>query len=87
MNILVYSAAFGFFGGLVRALVGVMKLSKPSKEFNGKYMILTLIGSGLIGMFAAMLVGYNTQVALLAGYAGIDLIDGLYKAQSKRWGR
>ena len=87
MNLFLSSALFGFFGGLVRAIVGVMKLTKPKKEFNGRYLLLTLIGSGLIGMFAAMLVGADYRVALLAGYAGIDLIDGLYKAQSKRWGR
>jgi len=83
MNLL-YAAGFGFFGGMIRALIGIMKLSKVNLKFNWSYFISSLVASGFIGMFAGLLVNSDYRLTLLAGYAGLDLIEGVYKAQKAR---
>ena len=76
---------FGFFGGLIRAIVGLFKhkvFSKKEKFKKGKF-IFTLAVSGLIGLFCALLIIDDYRIALLAGYAGTDLIQGIYKIAIK----
>jgi len=79
MNFLT-AAGFGFFGGVVRGLVGLMKLNRFTLTFRWKYFAFTVVVSAIIGMFAGMLVNADYRVSMLAGYAGIDLIEGMYKA-------
>jgi fluoride ion exporter CrcB/FEX len=76
---------FGMFGGIVRAIVGLLKhkvFSGKEKFKSGKFW-LTIIISGLIGIFCALLLIDDFRVALLAGYAGTDLIQGIYKTVKK----
>jgi len=83
MNLLT-AAGFGFFGGIVRALVGLMKVKNIKKKFNLMYFLVTVAASGLIGTFTGMLVGADYRLSLLAGYAGIDIIEGVYKIRKVR---
>jgi len=85
MNLL-YASGFGFFGGVIRALVGIMKLPKLKVQFEWKYFLFTFVVSGVIGIFAGMMVNADYRLTMLAGYAGIDFIEGLYKAK-KRFGK
>jgi len=76
---------FGFFGGAIRAVVGLFKhrvFSGREKFKKGKF-IITLIISGLIGLFCALLIIDDYRIVLLAGYAGTDLINGMYKIFTK----
>ncbi len=76
---------FGLFGGLIHALVGMFKhkvFSGREKFHKGKFSF-TLIASGLIGLFCALLLIEDYRIALLAGYAGTDLIQGIYKITRK----
>lgn len=76
---------FGIFGGLIRSLVGLFKhkvFTGKEKFKTGKFAF-TLIASGLIGLFCALLLIDDYRIALLAGYAGTDLIQGLYKLTRK----
>ena len=80
MNI-IYLALFGLFGGIIRAIVGLFKnkvFSGKQKFNNGKFWF-TMIASALIGAFCALLTVEDYRIVLLAGYAGTDLIQGLYK--------
>lgn len=86
MNLL-SAAGFGFFGGVVRAIIGLLKVSDVRLHFRWKYFLFTTIASGLIGMFAGLLVSSDYRITMLAGYAGIDAIEGIYKAQKGRWAR
>lgn len=81
---LMYAAGFGFFGGIVRAIIGILKVKRLKAQFEWKYFAFTVVASGVIGMFAGMLVNADYRLTMLAGYAGMDLIEGLYKAQ-QRW--
>ena len=81
-NILIASG-FGLLGGLIRASVGLLKLKKIKKEFNIKYLLVTLVLSAIIGAFIAMAYSTNNIFYLAAGYAGTDILQGLAKAGKK----
>ena len=84
MNVL-FAIGFGFFGGVVRALVGITKsgVLKGKEKLNWGKLIFTLAASGIIGMFAGVLVTTQYAFLMLAGYAGTDLIEGVYKGYKK----
>lgn len=79
------SAIYGFIGGIVRGAVGILKL-KSIKEFKPWYLLLTLVLSGIVGVFAGMIVGADYRLTLMAGYAGMDLVESIYKIYKKRFG-
>jgi len=76
---------FGIFGGIVRAIVGLFKhkVFTGKEKFNSSKFWFTIIISGLIGMFCALLTIEDYRIALLAGYAGTDLIQGIYRTVKK----
>lgn len=73
--------AFGLFGGIVRSIVGLFKhkVFSGKEKFNNTKFWCTLLISGLIGVFCALLTIDDYRIILLAGYAGTDLIQGVYK--------
>ncbi len=78
----------GFLGGLIRGLVGVAKYmsGSPSKKRRVRkdYLILTLLASGGLGLLVGIFVIDDVRFALLAGYAGTDFIEGLFKIKMKK---
>ena len=80
MNILLLTT-FGLFGGIVRSVVGLFKhkVFTGKEKFNSKKFWFTIILSGVIGAFCALLTITDYRIALLAGYAGTDLIQGIYR--------
>ena len=73
------SALFGLLGGLARALVGSMKSLRSKNKFRWKYFIFTVIESGIIGLVAGFIYTNDPKVAVAIGYAGTDILEGLYK--------
>lgn len=72
----------GGMGGLVRATVGITK----SKEFNPdhfkfqwKYFAITILVSIIVGQMAGLIANADWRMSLLAGYAGSDFLESLYK--------
>jgi hypothetical protein len=82
---LLQAALFGFIGGLARACVGFTKYRYNNKKikFKSNAFWFTFAASGMIGLFAGLLVSTNFALALLAGYAGTDLIENIYKIKKK----
>ena len=79
-------AFYGLLGGIVRALVGITKAMKKKRfRFNNKRFFFTLISSAIIGAFVALLMSPDYRLALFAGYAGTDLLEGLVKLKVKKW--
>ncbi|MFQ5621526.1 MAG: hypothetical protein ACE5FT_06825 [Candidatus Nanoarchaeia archaeon] len=76
-------AYYGFLGGVVRALVGLMKSKMFKRKFDAWYLVFTLIASGVIGAAAGLLVYGDYRLAILAGYAGTDFIEGVYRIRFK----
>lgn len=71
----------GFLGGTIRGLVGFMKNKTIEKanHFKPSYFAITLLISGIVGAAAGALANTEWQVSFLAGYAGTDFIENLYK--------
>jgi len=77
---LIYILA-GFLGGIVRGLVGFTKSKTLEKinHFKPSYFMLTILIAGIVGAAAGVLADTEWQVSFLAGYAGTDFIENLYK--------
>jgi fluoride ion exporter CrcB/FEX len=77
--------AFGFFGGLIRSITGLLKhkvfLGKERFK-HGKFWF-TIICSGVIGVFCALMTIEDYRIILLAGYAGTDFVQGIYGVVKK----
>ena len=79
--------AAGFLGGLIRGLLGIAKemRSSPSrkKKIRKDYMAITLLASGGLGLLVGVFIADDIRFALLAGYAGSDFLENLYKIKMK----
>ena len=77
---LVYILA-GLLGGIVRGLVGFVKNKTIEKtdHFKPSYFVVTILISGIVGAAAGVLADTEWQISFLAGYAGTDFIENLYK--------
>jgi hypothetical protein len=73
----------GFVGGIARGLSSYLKNVKAGKaaKFNYSYFCTTVFFSGILGGIAGALSDSNWKTAFLAGYAGIDFIENLYKSR------
>lgn len=79
-KLLIYILA-GFLGGVIRGLVGFVKNKTIEKanHFKPQYFLTTTLISGIVGGAAGALADTEWQVSFLAGYAGSDFIENLYK--------
>jgi len=82
---LIYFLA-GFLGEIVRGLVGFVKNKTIEKvnHFKPSYFVVTILISGVVGAAAGALADTEWQVSFLAGYAGTDFIESLYKIKIKK---
>jgi hypothetical protein len=78
----------GVAGGLIRGLLGIAKAmtASPSKKamLSKQYILLTLLASGGLGLFTGIFIANDVRFALLAGYAGTDFLDNLFKIKLKK---
>ena len=84
MSSIIFTAIlFGSLGGLVRALLGLAKyFSKKNKhkaKFSFWYFIFTLFVATAVGALAGAVVDGDWRLSLIAGYAGTDFMESLYK--------
>lgn len=77
--------SFGLFGGIIRVMVGLFKhkVFTGKEKFNSRKFWMTLALSGIIGVFCALLTLDDYRIVLLAGYAGTDVIQGIYRSTTK----
>lgn len=76
----------GFLGGLVRGLMGISKhvRSTGKSRIRMDYMAVTLLSSGGIGLLVGVFVSDDVRFALLAGYAGTDFLENLFKIKMRK---
>ena len=76
----------GILGGLTRALVGLVKYFEKNKQ-NQKvrfwYLTFSLLVAALVGGVAGVLSGNDWRLAIIAGYAGTDFLESIYKIKKK----
>lgn len=80
----------GFFGGVVRGLVGFIKhqLSYKNVPFDLKYFLGMSFISGVVGLMASISIKevgltlnetFTTALSFIIGYAGGDFLESIYK--------
>ena len=77
---LIYILA-GFLGGIIRGLVGFVKNKTIEKadHFKPSYFVVTILIAGIVCAAAGAIADTEWQISFLAGYAGTDFIENLYK--------
>lgn len=87
---------FGFLGGVIRGVVGIIKytLSYKDVKLQWSYFGGVAVVSGLIGLASAWVVQelgisfmgvekLSPAIALIIGYTGGDLLENLFKIITK----
>ena len=86
-TVILHSFLFGLIGGIVRGFVGIAKRLEKSKaggKFNARYFLVSIGIAALVGGVAGSLVSGDWRLAVIAGYAGSDFLEGLYKIKMKQ---
>src|SRR3990167_4604905 len=79
-NTLILPAVLGGVGGLTRGFVGLMKALSLRRKILWNYYALTVVIALIIGIFVGIIFSFDPRLSLLAGYAGTDILEGIYKS-------
>ena len=79
-NMVVLPGLLGGLGGLVRGLVGLMKALALKRKVLWNYYAITIGVALVIGVFIGMIFNFDWRLSLLAGYAGTDILESIYKS-------
>ncbi len=80
METLLLSAILGGVGGLTRGVVGLLKALSLRRRIIWGYYSITVLIAIVIGIFVGIIFNFDTRLSLLAGYAGTDILEGIYKS-------
>ena len=80
MDTLLLAAILGGVGGLTRGFVGLLKALSMNRRVIWAYYAITLAIAVVIGIFVGIIFDFDTRLSLLAGYAGTDILEGIYKS-------
>jgi len=82
MDALLLSAVLGGVGGLTRGFVGLMKALSLRRRILWGYYAITVAIATVLGIFTGIIFSFDYRLSLLAGYAGTDILEGIYKSFS-----
>jgi len=77
-----YPAFLGGIGGLTRGVVGLLKALSLRRKILWGYYMITVVVAAIIGIFVGVVFNFDYRLSLLAGYAGTDILEGIYKSFS-----
>lgn len=80
MDTILLAALLGGAGGLTRGVVGLLKALSLRRKILWFYYLVTVIIAIIIGVFVGIIFNFDTRLSLLAGYAGTDILEGIYKS-------
>lgn len=80
MDSLVLAALLGGVGGLTRGFVGLLKALSLKRRIIWNYYAITVVIAVVIGVFVGIVFDFDPRLSLLAGYAGTDILEGIYKS-------
>lgn len=80
MEPILTAALFGGLGGAARGLIGLGKALSQKRKLIWSYWLLTVFIAVVIGMATGSIFNWDLRFAILAGYAGTDLLEGIYKS-------
>ena len=73
-------AILGAVGGLTRGFVGLLKALSMRRKILWGYYVITVLVAVIIGVFVGIVFNFDPRLSLLAGYAGTDILEGIYKS-------
>lgn len=73
-------ALLGGVGGLTRGVVGLLKAISLRRKILWGYYTVTVLVAIVIGAFTGLIFNFDYRLSLLAGYAGTDILEGIYKS-------
>jgi len=79
-NSLLLPALLGGVGGLTRGFIGLLKALSLRRKILWGYYAITVLVALVIGVFTGVIFSFDYRLSLLAGYAGTDIIEGIYKS-------
>ena len=77
---MIVPALLGGVGGLTRGIVGLLKALSLRRRIIWNYYLITVVIAGIIGIFVGIVFNFDYRLALLSGYAGTDILEGIYKS-------
>ena len=80
MDATVLAGLLGGVGGLTRGVVGLLKAMSLKRRIIWNYFGITVVIAVIIGVFVGIIFDFDTRLSLLAGYAGTDILEGIYKS-------
>ncbi|MEK6860840.1 MAG: hypothetical protein AABY07_02610 [Nanoarchaeota archaeon] len=80
VNQFVLPAVLGGVGGLTRGFVGLLKALSLRRRIIWGYYFITVVIAAIIGIFVGIIFNFDYRLSLLAGYAGTDILEGIYKS-------
>ena len=80
MDVTLTAALLGGLGGLTRGLVGLLKALSLKRSILWNYYVITVVIAVIIGIFVGVIFNFDPRLSLLAGYAGTDILEGIYKS-------
>ncbi len=80
MHPIVLPAILGGIGGLTRGFIGLLKAMSLRRKILWKYYVITVLVAVVIGVFIGIIFDFDYRLSLLAGYAGTDILEGIYKS-------
>ena len=80
MDGVVLAGLLGGVGGLTRCVVGLLKALSLRRKILWGYYTITVLIAVIIGIFVGIIFNFDTRLSLLSGYAGTDILEGIYKS-------
>lgn len=80
MNEVIAAGLLGAIGGLTRGVVGLLKALSLRRRIIWSYYLITVVIAIIIGIFSGIIFNFDKRLSLLAGYAGTDILEGIYKS-------
>jgi hypothetical protein len=80
MNEVVLAGVLGGVGGLTRGVVGLLKALSMRRRILWGYYAITVFVALIVGIFTGIIFSFDARLSLLSGYAGTDIIEGIYKS-------
>ena len=80
MDQTILAGLLGGVGGLTRGFVGLLKALSLRRRILWGYYAITVLVALVIGSFTGIIFNFDYRLSLLAGYAGTDIIEGIYKS-------
>ena len=80
MDSIFLPAVLGGIGGLTRGFIGLLKALSLRRKILWGYYSITVLVALIIGVFVGLIFNFDYRLSLLAGYAGTDILEGIYKS-------